>query len=373
MTREAAQTAVGAGEKIVVAVDARTLTQTGKGIPRFLIETLRELEKIPTLRLVLFSNRPLHPDNTVSADTVIDYRWRKVPGTIWMMARLNRLAISAGADILWGPAHVLPLRTRSLRSVLTVHDLVHRIMPKSMSNWNRWVSGALVDRSIRRADRIVADSESTKRDVISSVRATAKDIEVIYLGTRKTPGNLAVMSVSPNVNSRENYLFALGSIEPRKNIGGLLDCLELLREYLPGISLTLTGAHHWKSADILGRINSCGFCTTVGFLSDRDINKYMTRSRAFIMPSHYEGFGLPIIEAVSLAPIIASDIPVFRELGAFIDGICFINFSEPQAAAEQISAFLSSNPAPARFKPGAEEIFSWNGVAKRYAAVFTSI
>jgi glycosyltransferase involved in cell wall biosynthesis len=354
-----------------IAVDARTLQQTGKGIPRFLYETLRELAKDPALRLVLFSNRPLHPDNALPIETVIDYRWGKVPGSVWMMTRLNRLAIRAGANIVWGPAHVVPLRNRHLRLVLTVHDLVYRIMPGSMGRWNRLISEALIGGSIRRADHVVADSEATKQDVVSLIGIDAARIETVHLGTRLAPADLVAQSAAvPGAD--DGYLFVLGSIEPRKNIEGLLDCLVPLRQRVPSLSLRLTGAHSWSATKTLARIKGDTMCRLLGFLSDREIAEQMAGARAFVMPSHYEGFGLPIIEAVDLAPIIAADIPVFRELGTYIDGICFIDFGSPDQAAETITNFLATMPPPARFKPGAANIFRWSSVARRYAGVFAA-
>ena len=352
-----------------VAVDARTLAQTGKGIPRFLFETLRELATDPSLRLVLLSNRPLHPDNALPIETVIDIGWRNVPGTAWLMTKFNRLAIRAGADVVWGPAHVLPPPDRRLRSVLTVHDLVYRIMPASMGRWNRLVSGTLIGSSIQRAGRVVTDSEATMHDVASLIGCDAARIETVYLGTRVAPPDLVSQRRG---RDRSDYLFALGSIEPRKNIEGLLDCLTPLRRHLPALALHLTGAHSWRSTATLERIRRDPACRLLGFLSDRAITEQIASARAFIMPSHYEGFGLPIIEAIDLAPIVAADIPVFRELGRYIDGICFVDFTDPEFAAEAIATFLQSDPRPAHFKPGAQTMFRWPSVARRYANIFAA-
>jgi len=365
------RTAAASAPVRTVAVDARTLEQKGKGVPRFLFETLRELAADPTLKLVLFSNRPLHPDNALPVETVIDAAWGKVPGTAWVMARLNQLAVRAGADVVWGPAHIVPPRHKRLRSVITVHDLVYRIMPRSMGRWNRLVSELLISRSIRRADYVVADSEATKSDVVSLIGLDAGGIETIYLGTRMAPPDLVAQSAAPR-DATDGYLFALGSIEPRKNIEGLLDCLAPLRLRIPALAVHLTGAHSWSAADTLARIRDDAACRLLGFLSDRQIAEQLTGARAFVMPSHYEGFGLPLLEAVDLAPIIAADIPVFRELGQYIDGICFVDFGSPNQAAATIAAFLASTPPPARFKPGAEDMFRWSTVARRYADVFSA-
>lgn len=352
-------------EPIVVAVDARTLSQTGKGVPRFLVETLRELATDPRLRLVLFSNKAFHADNQLPIETVIDRRWGRVPGTIWMAARLNRLASRAGARVLWGPAHTLPPRDSARRTVLTVHDLVYRLMPETMSRWNRLVSRVTVDQSIRSADRVVAVSRSTARDIVALVGRPEQEVDVIRLGVR-------AVAVAPSA-ARGAYLFVLGSIEPRKNIDGLLDCFAHLRSRLPGLTLRLTGAHSWGSSETLARLRNDPACTTLGFIDEARVRAEMAGARAFVMPSHYEGFGLPILEAVGLAPIIAADIPVFRELGERIEGICFVDFHDPERAAAAISDFLSGNPLPARFRPGAAEEFDWRTVANAYAELFLDL
>lgn len=349
-----------------IAVDARVLTQTGKGVPRFLYETLRELAKRPDLRLVLLSNRSLHPDNALPIETIIDSKWRRVPGSIWMIARLNQLAIEAGADTLWGPSHVLPLRRQGLRSILTVHDLVHRIMPETMGRWNRIVSGLLVDNSIRRADHVVAVSHTTRRDIASLLGIELKRIDAIRLGVRQ-----ADIVVPECERTEEGYLFVLGSIEPRKNISGLLECFSALKRIYPGLQLRLTGAHSWNESATLKQIQEDKDCSILGFLSDDEISAQMAAATAFIMPSHYEGFGLPIIEAVGKAPIIAADIPVFRELSDLIEGIHFIDFADADRAASSIADFLASGPVPAHFKAGASSELRWETVADRYADIFT--
>lgn len=348
----------------VVAVDARVLAQTGKGVPRFLYETLRRLALRPELKLILFSNRPLHTDNALPIETVIDTAWRRVPGSIWMLARLNQLAKEAGADTIWGPSHVLPTKRRGLRTIVTVHDLVHRLMPETMDRWNRFVSRRLVDGSIRRADRIVAVSNTTGDDIVALVGVERSRIDVVRLGVRFANTPVPAPATTP-----DGYLFVLGSIEPRKNISGLLDCFAVLQQILPGLSLRLTGAHSWSQNATLQQIRNNDACTILGFLTDADVTAQMAGARAFVIPSHYEGFGLPIVEAVGLAPVIAADIPIFRELADAIDGIHFVDFGNAIAAAASIATFLSSDPAPASFRPGAADELNWDTVADRYAAI----
>lgn len=358
----------------IIAIDARTLAQTGKGVPRFLAETLRELSRHDALKLVLFSNRPLHPGHALPPiETVIDSTWSRVPGSLWMMARLNALALRVGADTVWGPAHVLPGRRSGLRNVLTVHDLVHRIMPESMGSWNRRISKWLVEPSIHRADRIVADSIATRNDVLSLVQPQRRDIDVVYLGARTlSPDEVTTASegAAAGTNPDAPYLFSLGSIEPRKNVDGLIRCFERLQVRCPALSLRLTGAHSWGASATLAAIERNDACHLLGFLSDAELVAQMAGARAFIMPSHYEGFGLPVIEAVGLSPIIAADIPVFRELGQFIEGIRFVDFTDPDAAATDIAAFLATDPAPARFVNGGADLFRWQTTARRYAEIF---
>ncbi|WP_158638017.1 glycosyltransferase family 4 protein [Sphingomonas ginsenosidivorax] len=353
-----------ANTRRVVAVDARVLTQTGKGVPRFLYETLRRLALRPEFKLILFSNRPLHMDNVLPIETVVDTAWRRVPGSIWMLARLNQLAKGAGADTLWGPSHVLPTKSRGLRTIVTVHDLVHRLMPETMDRWNRFVSRRLVDGSIRRADRIVAVSNTTGDDMVALLGIARSRIDVVRLGVRfvKTP-------VPASATTPDGYLFVLGSIEPRKNISGLLDCFASLQRSLPGLSLRLTGAHSWSQSATLRQIRNNDACTILGFLTDADVTAQMAGARAFVIPSHYEGFGLPIVEAVGLAPVIAADIPIFRELAEAIDGIHFVDFGNPDAAAASIATFLASDPAPANFRTGAADELNWDTVADRYAVI----
>lgn len=355
----------------VVAVDARVLSEIGKGVPRFLRETLQNLSDHSDIKFILMTNRPLHPELNLPFEIIIDRAWAYVPGTVWMMLRLNRLALKAGADTLWGPANFLPPKHKNLSTLLTVHDLVYHIMPKSMSAWNRIVSRVLGDASIRRANRVIADSQSTKNDIIAYVSKVDCDISVVYLGSN-TALNLSTQKKQRERNFHtEDYLFCLGSIEPRKNIQGLLACFRIMQNDFPNLKLRFAGAHSWKSRDTYAEFERITNCEHIGYQTDEQITAHLSGARGFVMPSHYEGFGLPIIEAVGLAPIIASDIPVFRELGKYIYGICYVDFKNSTKAAEQIKLWLANSPPPATYRPGAEGLFSWQKTAEGYAQAFS--
>ncbi len=238
-------------------------------------------------------------------------------------------------DIYHSPANVIPLMYKGL-SVVTVHDLAiykhPEWFPSNFMSRQIFSTKVLVPKSIRKAKRVIAISQHTKEDIVKLFKIPAKKIAVIYEGV-VTDCNLAGGKLSiPDKKALKNkfkikddYLLFVGTIEPRKNLVVLLEAFNsfLTRQRLNNknknpIQLVLAGGRGWKYKDVFKTIKKLKLDNHVKYLDyvdHPDKIGLMQNALGFVFPSLYEGFGLPVLEAMCLGtPVITSNISSIPEV-----------------------------------------------------------
>lgn len=217
------------------------------------------------------------------------------------------------SDLFHGGDSYLPLVATHGPAVVTCHDMTFATHPELHERTMRLWMNRLVWRSFERARLIIADSEVTMQDMVR-LGIPATKIRVVYLGvdhverTHRAP---------PFGLESGSYICYLGNIEPRKNVGRLLEAFQAARQRLPlGMQLVLAGNQAWGGLPAVPRdIDSDGSVLLTGRVSDADGWALIRNAAVFVYPSVYEGFGLPPLEAMGLgAPSIVGDTPVAREL-----------------------------------------------------------
>lgn len=355
-----------------VAVDARPLATGHGGISRTLSQLLPALARREDVRMVLLSHRPLPAEYLPpGVDWVVDGAWRRLPGTLWLVHRFARLAERGGADVLWGTQNLLPPDTRRLPAVLTVHDMVHRRFPETMRPWSRAVTRRYSDRSIRQADVVVAVSSFT-RD------------EILHCATGIDPGRVCVIPHGRTDLGRPalpvralpaEYLFCLGSLEPRKNLVRLVDTWRMLQSRRPQLHLVLAGSLQWQAAALSAAIGDDTTCAArihvLAGLSDAEVQHCLARSQGLVMPSLYEGFGMPVVEASGIAPrLFLNDIPVLREVGRHLLDVSYIRFDNPEQAARELDDGLARPETIGPPRGDSLRFRSWPDAAADYVHAF---
>ncbi len=330
-----------------IGVDVKCLRSRG-GIARYLDRLLGALARAGAgNEYLLFSPRkvPL-PALPPEFEAVVEPNgslWGKVPGILWQQLRLPRLLEERGVDVLWGPEQTIPLR-RGVPTVLTVHDFVHRRVPETMRRSVRLIVGAVGDRSIGKADVVVPNSDFT-RDELLRLRPGFPEgkIRVVPCGIDAPEGGLPELP-------RERRLLFVGSLEPRKNLKTLVAALELLAERGLEIPLTVVGPDGWKNAaenELLRTSPVAGRIRRLGFVDDAELRRLYATSAALVLPSFYEGFGLPVLEALrAKTPVLTSE----RTAMADIAGRCARLFDprDPESVAKTIADFFAADE-PWRF------------------------
>ncbi|HYF62990.1 MAG TPA: glycosyltransferase family 1 protein, partial [Herpetosiphonaceae bacterium] len=215
--------------------------------------------------------------------------------------------------LLHSPDFIPPLR-RTCPAIITVHDLAFRLYPEILDDAARRFYGQ-IDRAVRSAEAILADSHSTAADITRLLGVPAERIDVIHLGTDVRP-----LTVAPGETRRlggadwraGEFITFISTLEPRKNIPTLLKALRVMIDRDPGAGyrLALAGSRGWLDDEIWACLRDQRLEDAVGFIekpSDADVNWLLSACRVYVNPSRYEGFGLPALDALACgAPAVVS-------------------------------------------------------------------
>jgi len=350
-------------------VDARPLNGARNGITRFVEQLVAAWPHAPAFRTTLVSNKPIRSNASLpdGIDCLHDtHPLSRLPGTLWMTLRVPALARQLGATHFLGTQHVLPLwRTGKLEQGVVVHDLVFELFPHTMARTNRLLTGFFAPRSIRRADHQFCVSRTTRDDMAAQLGVPLDRAKVCYPG--RTPDLNSAATKRPSRDPATLSLLVVGSMEPRKNVPRFLQAFLIAAERDPRLTLDLVSGDAW--GDVLGdavwtAIRQHPRIRIHQRISDQALRALYSAADYLVFPSLYEGFGLPILEAVGHCAVIANDIPIFRELAAVIDGI---HLTDLQAAPAEIAAGLARLLATADRSVVADDHgrFSWQVAASR--------
>jgi glycosyltransferase involved in cell wall biosynthesis len=241
---------------------------------------------------------------------------------LWTHVRLGAEASVHPPDVLFVPAHVLPI-IHPRRSVVTVHDLGYRYFPEAHRPKDRWYLNVSTRFNALTAAHVLADSQATKDDLVRFYGADRSRITVVHLGRDESllpvrdPQRLADVQAGLGLlvdGAALPYILCLGTLQPRKNLERLIGAfgrvLPDLDGQWPGLRLVLAGQQGWLSAGILRRAGDLGLQNRVlfpGFVADADLPALLSGAAVFAFPSLYEGFGFPVLEAQACgAPVLTS-------------------------------------------------------------------
>ena len=214
-------------------------------------------------------------------------------------------------DIFWGTQHCLPKRnkySKNIRFVLTIHDLAIKKLKTVGSLKNTIIQKLFLKKSLINADKIIAISKATKKDIIEFYKIKDEKIDVIYNGTNFSESKALNEEEKREIQEKFKikdvpFLFFLSTIEPRKNIPTLIKAFNYIKsKEKTELKLILAGGLGWKYEEVIKLFETSEFKNDIimpGYISKEEKKYLYDNASAFVYPSLYEGFGLPILEAMS--------------------------------------------------------------------------
>ena len=294
---------------------------------------------------------------------------------------LARLLSKAKADLLHSLAFVAPARLRQ-KSVVTVHDVAFKLFPDTLTGLRRLYLGRATERSVRKADRIIAVSHAAMKDIVRHLLVQPERVAVIHEGGFESAGlapRLKSNYLSHLLKWDGDYILFMGTMEPRKNQQRLLAAFSILRRtYERPCKLVIVGRKGWLTGGVRRELAEKEIERDViltGFLPDSVVTSLMQEARVFAMPSLYEGFGLPLVTAMACGtPIAASNAGAIPEVVGDA-GLLFDPY-DVDAMAEALRRILTSSSLAGQLAEAGKrrrEQFSWAKCAEATVEVYKHV
>jgi glycosyltransferase involved in cell wall biosynthesis len=297
---------------------------------------------------------------------------------VWEQINLPRLANSKNIDLLHSLHYTMPLAYRS-RSVVTFHDMTFFLFPQLHTLPKRYFFRFFIHTSSRQASALIADSESTRQDAIRLVGIPAEKIFTAQLGVTQEfhciKDESALEQARQKYHLPEHFLLFVGMIEPRKNLPALLEAFSSIADQIPEYHLVFAGPKGWMVEDILQqkcapKIN--GKVHFPGYVEQADLPLVYNMADVFIYPSIYEGFGLPVLEAMACGtPVITSNVSSMPEIVG--EAGVLLPPDDSQALAQAILELVNDPAERQRLSvKGLERAmaFTWERTADKTLAVY---
>jgi glycosyltransferase involved in cell wall biosynthesis len=321
-----------------VGIDVSPLRQTRAGTARYLRGLLPHLRALADVEELAWGGAG-------KAATLLR-------DALWYPLALPRRA--HGLDVLHCPSFRAPFRS-TVPVVVTVHDLAVLRHPEVFNRWTRMYSRVFVPRVVRAAARIIAVSEFTKRELVEVLRVPAEKIRVI-------PNAVGPPFVPEGDRADGEYVLAVGTVEPRKNLPRLAEAARRT-----GVELRVVGALGWGDVSTSG--DGVRF---LGFVPDEELARLYRGARCVAYTSLYEGFGIPVLEALACAaPVVTSANSAMAEVA---DGAAvLVDPSDTEAIESGLREAIARRDELSALGPARARAFTWADSARATAAVYAEV
>jgi len=286
------------------------------------------------------------------------------------------------ADIFFGTDY-RGIFDKNLKNVITIHDLAHIHFPDSTEKASLSYLKNRLPEVAQKSDFLIAVSEATKKDIVEYLGVSESKLKMIHLGVdesfRPIKDSALKASVRLHYGLPERFILYLGTIEPRKNVGGLIRAYaRLCEEKNPEHSLVIAGGTGWKSKGLTALVKNLGVERRVhftGYVDEGDLPILYNLADLFAFPSLYEGFGLPVLEAMACGvPVVTSNVSSLPEVAG--DAAVLVDPHSIDHIADGMRRLLSDNVMrESCTEKGLEraKLFTWEKCAKETIAVFEEV
>ncbi|TSC95422.1 MAG: AprM [Parcubacteria group bacterium Athens1014_10] len=346
-----------------------------------LIENLKKMDE--KSRYFLYSAEKLREDLGILPRNWQSKVLKWLPKFLWTQIRLSWEMLVNPPDLLFVPSHVIPF-IHPKKTITTIHDIGFKKFPRAYSFFQRWYLDWSVKFALKYAAKIIAISQFTKEELIKIYQADEKKISVIPLAYndeiyQPINNQEKVEQVLKKYQIKKPYLFYVGRLEEKKNISFLIDVFEVLSSQIQApLNLVLAGGRGYgyeRIKEKIARHKLNEKITQIGWLNENDLSCFYAGAEVFIFPSLYEGFGIPLLEAMACGTtIVASNSSSIPEIVG--QAALLANPDNIQDFVGQIKRILGDKKLKENLKQkGLERIknFSWQKCAQETLSLFNNI
>ena len=335
-----------------VAFDNSLARRNLAGTGTYASHVIRELSNAPDLNLKVFDGPDVAKGNGGFAARAA----RRIAELYWTHSQFPKLLRAGNFDVLHGPAFVLP-RKCPIPSIVTVHDLTFRLFPKHFQGWWATKVESEMTSTLQSVSAVICVSQQSKRDLLKFYSIQPEKVRVVYSGVDRStyhPGIPLDPTWTRSLGLRDGYVLHVGSLAARKNIPALLRAVAILRSRgkWGNRQVVLAGAKTRGlpgASEVYEAIQKLGLGDVVllpGHVPDEHVPGLYAQATMLVMPSLYEGFGLPILESMAAGtPVVASNNSSIPEVAG--DAAILVPTGDERAIADAIEKILE-NPAVAQ-------------------------
>ncbi len=371
----------------VIGIDAsRALSCASTGTEAYSYHLIRAL--VPLLRdrhtVRLYLREPL-PYRTGASDAAPPWSGaedRVIPfPRLWTHVRLSWEMLCTPPDLLFVPAHVLPL-IRPRRTLVTVHDMGYRAFPAAHPAAQRRYLELSTRWNVQTATHILADSTATRQSIVEAYGTPTEKITVLYPGYEPDLAPIrdpvALARVRRRYGIPGEYILFLGRIQPRKNLARLIEAFSAIALDYPHLTLVLAGPTGWLAKPIVAGARALNLSDRVcfpGYIAPEDKAALISGARLFAYPSLYEGFGFPILEAQACGtPLLTGTTSSLPEVAG--EGGLLVDPEDTDAIARGLRKLLEDAALRQRLVDGGFANltrFSWERTAERVSTLIEEL
>lgn len=365
-----------------IGVDARLTHYRQGGISQYVYALIRLLPSVDQLNeYLIVHSRKDRRDLTCSANQ------RRIVAWTPPHHLLERLTLAAemrprGVDLLHSPDFIPPMKLGRWKSVITIHDLTFLRYPEFLTPESRRYYNGQIEWAVAHADHIMADSEATRQDIVELLQVDGQKVTTVWLGidehfSRRSNQETAQVLAKHDLPS--GYILFVGTLEPRKNLGGLLNAHKhLVAEYSDTPPLLIVGRRGWLMEDIMLLADGLGLEGRVHWREDipyQDLPFIYSGANVLCLPSFYEGFGFPPLEAMACGtPVVAANRASLPEVVG--DAGLLFNPDKPEDIAAALHRVLADSALSNRLREaGLERVrqFQWIDTVKSVLKVYQQV
>jgi glycosyltransferase involved in cell wall biosynthesis len=366
-----------------VAIEFTPAVAQGGGVARSVHEMTAALLSAAVHDYTLFiaGTAPIPPDIAAYQPSVRYAALDSLTLTrLWHRLRVPLpVEVFAGrTDLYFATDFALPPTLPRTRTAIFIHDLTYVRVPNAAVPELVGYLNAVVPRALKRADVVIVNSEATKTDIIDIYGTPPEKISTIQFGVHPhfTPSKKPLAALRAKYSlPQQPYILTVGTVQPRKNYARLIEALAVLRAEGIDATLVIAGGKGWMETPIfetVARLKLEPYVRFLGYVDDSDLPALYTHAAAFAMPSLYEGFGLPVLEAMACGtPVVTSTVSSLPEAAG--DAALLVDPTNIEAIADALRRIISDTRLAQELRAkGLAHVmpFTWGRTAKQLLEAF---